>query len=603
MKTLIRKYWKLGLSLVFALAVYWFWAFPYRSVLSFQEQYQMFLTTGDYFAEHVAVPGGLASYIGEFLTQFYYLPTIGAISLAILFLAIQRLTWSVAQTNGAKDCWYLISFIPPVVLWAYMGDENVMLAFIVSMVALLLSMLCHDVISRKADNTLSLVIRILFGLPLFYWFFGPAVILLMIYILVREFTTLKGKGIQQYLIPALAIAVTSCCINLSAKFVHYPIVRLYFGLEYHRYPVYPALMQYIVMATIVLTPLVMARLPKTEKAFAINAVALAVFGFASFLTMGFGQLKYELIDYEFLVRTEKWDKIIAMAEERQPSTPQEVASVNLALSQTGQLCDRLFEFYQNGGEGLFPNFRRDMFSPVTTAEVFFRLGMINDAERYMFEAQEAIPNYRKSGRLTKRIVECEIANGNFAVAATYLRRLQNTLFYKPWATRMLQLIKNPEAVAEHPLFKKLRANRYTKEDYLFSDMEMDQMTGLLFTCNNKNRMAYEYLMCYVLLERDIVKFMKYYPLGQYVGYDRIPRVFQQVIIGTWMQEHNDLRSMPYSVDAQTVNETVEFVRLYMSKGNRQQLDAPPYCYNAWHYIMLSELGKEEKKKEVAKEIY
>ncbi|MDD6780738.1 MAG: DUF6057 family protein, partial [Prevotellaceae bacterium] len=199
--------------------------------------------------------------------------------------------------------------------------------------------------------------------------------------------------------------------------------------------------------------------------------------------------------------------------------------------------------------------------------------------------------------------ECEIANGNFAVAATYLRRLQNTLFYKPWATRMLQLIKNPEAVAEHPLFKKLRANRYTKEDYLFSDMEMDQMTGLLFTCNNKNRMAYEYLMCYVLLERDIVKFMKYYPLGQYVGYDRIPRVFQQVIIGTWMQEHNDLRSMPYSVDAQTVNETVEFVRLYMSKDNRQQLDAPPYCYNAWHYIMLSELGKEEKKKEVAKEIY
>ena len=153
-----------------------------------------------------------------------------------------------------------------------------------------------------------------------------------------------------------------------------------------------------------------------------------------------------------------------MAEERQPSTPQEVASVNLALSQTGQLCDRLFEFYQNGGEGLFPKFRRDMFSPVTTAEVFFRLGMINDAERYMFEAQEEIPNYRKSGRLTKRIVECEIANGNFAVAATYLRRLQNTLFYKPWATRMLQLIKNPEAVAEPPLFKKLRATRYTKDD-------------------------------------------------------------------------------------------------------------------------------------------
>lgn len=357
------------------------------------------------------------------------------------------------------------------------------------------------------------------------------------------------------------------------------------------------------MLILTITPIVISYLPKTRKALAFNAVVLTITGIASFYIMGYQQLKYDIIDYDFLVRTEKWDKIIQKAEQRQPSTPKEVASVNLALSQTGQLADRLFDFFQNGGEGLFPTFSRDMSSSITTAEIFFRLGMINDAERYMFEAQEAIPNYRKSGRLTKRITECEIANGNFAVAATYLRRLQNTLFYKPWATKMLTLIKSPEAVAEHPLFKKLRANRYTKADYLFSDKEMDQMVGLLFTCNNHNRMAYEYLMCYVLLERDIVKFMEYYPLGQYVGYDRIPRVFQQVIIGTWMQQHNDLRSMPYSVDAQTVNETVEFVRLYMSKGNREQLDAPPYCYNAWHYIMLSELGKEGRKKEVAKEIY
>ena len=603
MNALIKKYWQLGLSVAFALAVYWFWAYPYRSVLSFQEQYQLFLTTGDYFAERMAVPGGFASYIGEFLTQFYYLPSIGAIALALLFFALQRLTWRVARSNGAKDCWYLLSFIPPIVVWAYMGDENVMLAFVVSMVALLLAMLNYNAISSKCNNARPLFVRVLFGLPIFYWLFGPAVILLSLYIILFELSRLKDKERHQYIISGMAVAVTGGCINLSACFVQYPIDRLYCGLEYYRYPVYPVLLQYVVMLTITVTPVIMAHLPKTGKTIAINIVTLAAIGFGSFLTMGFDQLKYDIIDYEFLVRSEKWDKIIEKAEKRQPSTPKEVASVNLALSQTGQLCDRLFDFFQNGGEGLFPSFSRDMFAPVTTAEIFFRLGMINDAERYMFEAQEAIPNYRKSGRLTKRITECEIANGNFAVAATYLRRLQNTLFYKPWATRMLELIKSPEAVAEHPLFKTLRANRYTKADYLFSDIEMDQMVGMLFTCNKNNRMAYEYLMCYVLLERDIVKFMEYYPLGQYVGYDRIPRVFQQVIIGTWMQQHNDLRSMPYSVDAQTVNETVEFVRLYMSKGNRAQLDNPPYRNNAWHYIMLSELGKEGRKKEVAKEIY
>ena len=137
MKTLLKKYWKLTLSMAFALAVYWFWAFPYRSVLSFQEQYQLFLTTGNYFAERMAVPGGFASYIGEFLTQFYYLPSIGAVALGVLFFAMQRLVWRVARSSGAGDCWYPLSFIPPIVVWAYMGDENVMLAFLVSMVAML----------------------------------------------------------------------------------------------------------------------------------------------------------------------------------------------------------------------------------------------------------------------------------------------------------------------------------------------------------------------------------------------------------------------------------------------------------------------------------
>lgn len=603
MKTLLKKYWKLTLSMAFALAVYWFWAFPYRSVLSFQEQYQLFLTTGNYFAERMAVPGGFASYIGEFLTQFYYLPSIGAVALGVLFLAMQRLVWRVAQSSGAGDCWYPLSFIPPIVVWAYMGDENVMLAFLVSMVAMLLMMLRYNVISRNRNNVRPVFIRVLFGLPVFYWLFGPAVILLTLYIILLELSRLKDKERYQYIIVGMAVVVTAFSINISASFVQYPLERLYFGLEYYRYPVYSVLLQFIVMLIITITPLVMARLPKTGKAAFVNVFVLAAVAFASFFTMGYQQLKYDIIDYDFFVRTEKWDRIIELAERRQPSTPKEVASVNLALSQTGQLCDRLFEFFQNGGEGLFPTFSRDMSSSVTTAEVFFRLGMVNDAERYMFEAQEAIPNYRKSGRLTKRIVECEIANGNFAVAATYLRQLQNTLFYKPWATKMLTLIKSPEAVAEHPLFKKLRANRYTKADYLFSDIEMDQMLGMLFTCNNHNRMAYEYLMCYVLLERDIVKFMEYYPLGQYVGYERIPRVLQQVIIGTWMQQHNDLRSMPYSVDAPTVNETVEFVRLYMSKGDRGQLDTPPYCYNAWHYILLSELGKGGRKKEVVNEIY
>lgn len=99
-----------------------------------------------------------------------------------------------------------------------------------------------------------------------------------------------------------------------------------------------------------------------------------------------------------------------------------------------------------------------------------------------------------------------------------------------------------------------------------------------------NRMAYEYLMCHTLLNRDVEKFMRYYPLGQHAGYSRIPRSFQEVLVGVWLQRHGNLRSMPYSVDAKTADQTVELMRLLTSGADRHQLNLPPYCHNAWHYI-------------------
>ena len=66
-KVLLGRSWQWGLSLLFAAAVFLFWAVPYYSVMSYQEQLQMFLWDGDYFWERVSLPGGLSDWLGEFL--------------------------------------------------------------------------------------------------------------------------------------------------------------------------------------------------------------------------------------------------------------------------------------------------------------------------------------------------------------------------------------------------------------------------------------------------------------------------------------------------------------------------------------------------------
>lgn len=609
MKNLMIKSWKPLLSLLFGVAVVIFWSVPYMSGLCFQEQYQMFLFDTNYFLERIVLPGGLADYISEFLVQFYYMPVLGGAIIALLLMSIQAISWGLMKQYGMKTVFpgYLLSFVPSIVLWCAMGDQNLLLSFVVALTGALLMGWIHN----RFHNRLVKVVFELVSTALVYWFLGPVVFLYAV--LMIGDTLMKGKQKERFLsslgYSACLLILTVAWILLTTQSLQYPLYRIFTGLNYYRYPgtVSPLPLGVMIWTVVVvffgMVPDGHAWIKKLQQSKLVMALAYVLVIVASWfgIKASFDAMTYDLIDYDFLVRTEQWDKIIEKAEKKPATTPLGVSCVNLALSQKGQLADRLFEFYQNGGEGLFPTFTRDMISPVSTAEIFFRLGMVNDAERYMFEAQEAIPNYRKSARLTRRIIECEIINGNYKVAAKLLRRLQKTLFYSNWANQTMALLGNEKAINQHPIYGKLRKYREKKQDFLFSDREMDQMLGLLFLNDNHNKMAYEYLVCYELLQRDMEKFMQYYPLGRFVDYDHIPRSFQEILIGNWMKTHSDPRTIPYSVDAQNVNNTLNFIQLYMQNPKNPQLGQQPYVSNAWHYMMVQD--KEEAKKEEKKTIY
>lgn len=611
MKNLMIKTWKPLLSLLFGVAVVIFWAVPYVGGLCFQEQYQMFLFDSGYFLERIVLPGGLADYTSEFLVQFYYMPVLGGAIIALLLMGIQTAVWGLMKQYGARHDFpgYLLSFLPSIALWCAMGDQNVLLSFVVALFGALVIGWIHN----RFHNRLVKVVFELVSTALVYWLLGPVVFLYAVLMIGDTLKNAKQKGnvFSGIGYSAVILILTVAWILLTTQTLQYPLYRIFAGLNYYRYPGAISPLPFVVMVWAVVIPFLgmipchrksLQKLQQSKVVIVLSYVLVIVASWFGIKT-SFDEMTYELIDYDFLVRTEQWDKIIEKAEKKPATTPLGVSCVNLALSQKGMLADRLFEFYQNGGEGLFPTFTRDMISPVSTAEIFFRLGMVNDAERYMFEAQEAIPNYRKSARLTRRIIECEIINGNYQVAAKLLRRLQKTFFYSNWANQTMALLGNEKAINQHPIYGKLRKYREKKQDFLFSDREMDQMLGLLFLNDNHNKMAYEYLMCYELLQRDMGKFMQYYPLGRFVGYDHIPRSFQEILIGNWMKTHSNPRTIPYSVDAQNVNNTLNFIQLYMQNPKDPQLGQQPYVSNAWYYVMVQGADEAAGKKEGMKEVY
>lgn len=596
----IKRYWKIGLTLLFALCVTLFWALLGVSLLSFQEQYQLFLFTGDYFTERISVPGGFADYIAEFLTQWNYVFVAGAIIIGILLTVFQRLTWQMMHIEGLDGVWYPLSFIPALLLWAYMCNANVMLSFVIALILseLMIMIWRYDAVG---GSIVGKVVFIAVLYPLSYWLIGPCMFVIAGYVLLSEMFS-KSRASSVWL--GIGSVIYSIAVVLVvAQFRPEPLYRLFGGLNYFRYPAYIPWAQMGMMALVAVFPFVLKKLPRV-KARIVIPVQLAVIlcGGIALVWFNFNTLANELIDYDYLVRVHAWDKIIAKAEKKQPSTPLEVSCVNFALSQKGELCDRLFEFYQNGGEGLFPTFTRDMLSPVSTGEIFYSLGMINDAERYFFEAQQAIPNFRRSGRLCKEIIDCEIINGNYKVARKLLHELQYSLFYSGWADSRLDMLGNERKINADNNYGKLRKFRVGK-DYLFSDSEMDQMLGLVFTHCYDNRNAYEYLMAYELVQRDMKRFMEYYPIGKYAGYsDHIPYAIQQALLFDWTNTHGSFEGIPYSIDQRWGELMAQFIQTYMTNREDPSLSVPPLGNTFWNYMLINK--RQAKKTDTkTKEIY
>ena len=563
MKRFLSKYWQAGLTLAFALAVFLFWRFRYPSVLSYQEQLQLFLFDGDYFWERMAEPGGFARYVAEFLVQFYNSVTAGAAVISLLFMLVQRLTWRLMRSESH----YALSFIPVMMLWYAMGDENVMLTYTV---ALALNMLMACILAKvflawgyERRMLLRRLFVMLVVVPLAYWLTGPMVLLLAVVLM------------------PVSVVYALALMLLSAHYLPFPLARVMLGVSYYRIPATLPYLLMVLPAVVWIISNVVRLLPKASRVVNAVEVALAVGLLGVLADVGFDKKKYELIEYDYLVRAKDWNAIIAKAEKLTPDLPMSVSATNLALGMTNQLGERAFDFYQRGAEGLLPGFERNFATTQLTGEIYFHLGLVNTAQRMAFEAMEAIPNYNKSARVVKRLAETNLINGQYQVARKYLLMLEKTIFYRPWAQRTLAMLGDENTINAHPLYGTMRQYRL-QEDFLFSDRELDKICGRLFMHNQQNRMAVQYLLLMPLLDRDVPRFMSYVQLVQNkIQYN--PRAAQEAIAFAFMQQR---RQPPRGLVSQLVLQQMnEFARVYGSGGK----DAPGlerFRNTVWYYLTV-----------------
>lgn len=448
------------ISSIFCVAVLLFFGQAYPQHLHYQEQYQLFLFDSNYVWDIVKQPGGVADLLGRFCTQFFLYAWVGAAIIALLLSAVQLMT---LQLMGANKL-YGLSFIPSGLLWLYLLDENALLGGIWAVLIITgMVLLISRFVSIK--RTVTMIIVIIIAIPVLYFLAGPV------------------------------------CLPI-------PIESLWSGIHYYRMPkVFPwllwaaALSVWIIMVMAVLinrrkeqishlSPLI------SHLLFALMAVCM---GWMVWKNANFKAEK--VMQYDFMATHQQWNRIIETINKEKPNNQIGVTVQNLALAMRGVLLDQIQNYNQNGIAGLLPDVQSDATSPMPTAEAFYQLGMINVAQRTVFEAQEAILDFQKSGRCYKRLAQTNLINGNYEVVRKYLTALQKTLFYRDWANETLPLLFDEMAINNHPEYGRLRKWAY-KENFLFSDhVTPEMLESLYFGCTD-NRMAYQYLIAYYMLTGD-----------------------------------------------------------------------------------------------------
>ena len=291
----------------------------------------------------------------------------------------------------------------------------------------------------------------------------------------------------------------------------------------------------------------------------------------------------EVVEYDYLVRTQQWDTIVNKPETEQNYSDLSVWSTNYALAMRGQLADFLFFYRQTGLKGLIDDGQqKEVLSYFTLSNIFLQLGMVNNAERMAFDAKQYIPHNHKSGRIYRRLAETNLINGNYIIAAKYLNILKSSLFYGRWANSFLDHISDEAYIDK--VYGHLRSLRVTESRNLISPYKDDLFLELV-RHNKENKLAWDYLMAYALLQLSLDKVAEYTKMAIDAGYSHVPRAVQECILGNRLLHQEERPHINFEADENVEMITKSFFHTFNETRdiNNAQLSQPPFSQTYWFY--------------------
>ncbi len=536
-------------------AVVWvlFNVFEHEYLFRLQEL-SLWLPTKVYFDERMLVPGGLMSYIANFLMQFFYYPMMGSFIYVILLLVVQ---WLVTKVFSIPSRHGLLALIPSVLIlccsmeagyWIYqIKTQGYFYSMLVGFLFTLSAMRLYQVSKGWLPYLIIIGIAAV-GYPLFGFY---ALLTLMGVALWTLRNGEEGRVLVALLCVAAVIATPILYYSVyeQTRFTDMFTIGMP-AFEFSKRDLFT----WVPYILLYLFPLIMPFIPLKREGGVVarNSLLWEGLGEAA-LIVALGLIfwyrdpnfRAEIKMNHHMERLE-WRKALDVAK-KQKQTPTRliVLNKNLALLKLGKAGDEMFH-YLDGGEA--PNSPLQIrLMQIGAKMLYYHYARMNYCYRWCLE--DAVEYGWKVDYL-KYMVRTSLISGEPALAQKYINTLKKTLFYRKWAEKYEKMVQNPSLIAKDREMASILP-LYQYNDQLDADNSLVENYLLYYFAKSYNELSTpmfdEAALMSALTLKDIPTFWNcFFRYANSHKTDRMPTHYQEAALLYGNLEKNvDISKMPF----------------------------------------------------------
>lgn len=563
-------------------------------LLHYHIQQPPFLWSNIFFNPFLLYPGGLTDYLSLFLSQFFFFKWAGTLIILLIGVSISLLIRGIAKNKSITLDLILFS-LPIILLTTLFFNYKFPLT---APLKILIALIAVYGVNKISNRTIRFIVGSATCLLLYYVSGGIALfafaINYIIAILIKEKST-------KTIIESVTIVLLSLAIPyITFKFIFLITLNNAYFKYYLDTPLFltykAQIIDYMFVAVIpliLLSSLLNIKWLKqiqvfNEPTFKVKGlIQVAVVILLSYLLLNtyYNKKEKQLVQLDYDAYTENWTKIVKDVKFDGNFDILEIFQLNRAQAHLGTLTNDLFRYPQLlGSESLFPETFTTGQITIPASDLYFDLGYIGNSQRWIYEAQTLTPY---SPRVLKRLILNHLIYRNYTAADKYLKVLNQNFLYKDWVNKYSKYITDTTLVDNDNLLAEKR--RYMPNDSIISDMPNDKMKTLLNQCNT-NKMAYDYLQSYYLLNHMLGDFASRLNTLKEVGYSNLPNSFEQALL-LYNLKTEKKTELPEGISINKNNAELfnNFNKIfYQYKGNREAAQRELYQsfgQTLWYYIL------------------